>query len=89
MSMASAKVVAIGFSSNTGLWDEGNGVQDIPVRVVGRRDHNRVYRLIQAGLTQVAIDRERRVGEQAPVRTRPLKAPPVRIDNALHVCPAE
>ena len=59
-------------------------MQDVPVRVVGRCDHDRIYRVIQAGLNQVAIDRERRVGKQAPVRARPLEAPTVRIDNALH-----
>ena len=67
----------------------GNGMQHIPMRMVGRCDHDRVHRIIQTGLTQIAIDGERRVGEQAPVRARPLKAPTVRIDNALHICPAE
>ena len=66
-----------------------NGMQDVPVGVVGRCDHDRVYRLIQTGLTQIAIDRERRVGEQTPVGARPLETPTIGIDNALHVCPAK
>ena len=89
MSMASAKVVAIGFSSKTGFWDAATAYSTSRCVWIGRRYHNCVYPLIQARLTEVAIDGEWRVGEQAPVRARPLETPFVGVNNALHGCPID